>query len=390
MNYKDYKLVVLFNGGYWIDEHGKSHMKNGFIRQFEELQKYFGDVEVHAFLDKTYADGYEANIKIKNYPFTKQQKRLPLIRQIRYVTSETKKILDSLDNKTVVMNFFPGSYYGIIFAAVLKRTKAKYINRITNDLSLDFVNNARGFYWIFRKIFYVPVKLVVDFYINYLLRGSVNVYTGSQIYKRNGKDLVIYSSSIREENIQSNVKVAQEGGPMRILFVGFFLKSKGLKYLIKALVYLKKNNFDFILDIVGEGYREGYAKKKVERLGLGDLVHFLGYVPFGEDIFRIYRNHDVLIMPSLQESQGKVYLEAMAVGTPVIATDLPVIQKIIRDGYNGIVVKRKSSKAISDAIMRIRDKEFSSMLSANALSEIKNFTVENQTKVLINFLQSQL
>jgi len=132
-----------------------------------------------------------------------------------------------------------------------------------------------------------------------------------------------------------------------ILFVGRITKAKGLRILIKALKKLKTDfNKELKLFIVGgdisgvmhseiESREKKYIKKQINELNLSDDVIFLGPVE-REKLPYYYSLADICVIPSLYESFGLVAVEAMACGTPVIASKAGGLAHTVKNGYSGL------------------------------------------------------
>ena len=134
----------------------------------------------------------------------------------------------------------------------------------------------------------------------------------------------------------------------KMLFVALLSPQKGVPYLLQALAQLKQKRQDFVLDIVGDGpNREEYEKLSKE-LGLGEIVEFHG-LKTKLKIAEFMRNSDFFVQPSLYETFGVVYIEAMACGKPIIATQLSVLQEKINKEI-GILVSPKNTEVLTDAI----------------------------------------
>jgi D-inositol-3-phosphate glycosyltransferase len=86
-----------------------------------------------------------------------------------------------------------------------------------------------------------------------------------------------------------------------------------------------------------------------EELGIGDLVTFLG-AKDQNTLVNYYSAAEVVVMPSHYESFGMVAIEAMACGTPVIASDVGGLAYIVEDGFNGYLVPRQDYTALADKI----------------------------------------
>ena len=108
-------------------------------------------------------------------------------------------------------------------------------------------------------------------------------------------------------------------GKVRFLFVGRLHFLKGLQLLIEAVAGLPRDRFH--LDLVGEGPEGDWLRALVRELGVEESVSFLGLMP-REELPAIYRDHDVIVSPSLYESGGLATLEAMNHGLPAIVLDV--------------------------------------------------------------------
>lgn len=113
-----------------------------------------------------------------------------------------------------------------------------------------------------------------------------------------------------------------------ILFTGFLIKRKGLRYLLDALALLPPSIPTFRLVVVGEGPEEGALHEQVTALGLDDCVEFVGFQPQAA-VSAWMRQARVFVLPSLEEGQGVVLLEALASGTPVVASDVGGIGDVV-------------------------------------------------------------
>jgi glycosyltransferase involved in cell wall biosynthesis len=132
------------------------------------------------------------------------------------------------------------------------------------------------------------------------------------------------------------------------LFVGRLAQRKGLDYLLHALE--RSSNMKCI--IVGDGPQRESLLSLASTLGLQDQVIFTGFVP-QEELKHFYAGADFFVLPSLAEGLPLVVLEALACGTPVIASDVAGIPEIVSDGFNGLIVPPKDVKALSEAMQKL-------------------------------------
>jgi glycosyltransferase involved in cell wall biosynthesis len=96
-----------------------------------------------------------------------------------------------------------------------------------------------------------------------------------------------------------------------LLYVGRFSEEKNVQVLIKALGKLKSDFPKIKLNLIGSGPEEEKLKKIIKRFNLEKNVQFLGHLK-REDIFSLYQNHKILILPSKIESLGLVIVEALS------------------------------------------------------------------------------
>lgn len=158
-----------------------------------------------------------------------------------------------------------------------------------------------------------------------------------------------------------------------ILFVGRFDPRKGIPELLRAAAILADEGVSFRLILVGDGR----LRSEAERLSGGVLrgrVHFEGRV--GHDSLpTYYATADLFCSPARGgESFGMVLLEAMALGVPVIATDLPGHRSVVTPGSDGILVPRLDVAALAGALRRLlNDAEERRRLGANGLRKASGF-----------------
>ncbi|MDE2027103.1 MAG: glycosyltransferase family 4 protein [Candidatus Omnitrophica bacterium] len=126
---------------------------------------------------------------------------------------------------------------------------------------------------------------------------------------------------------------------------------KGHKYLLQAIpgIIEKYSNAHFLC--VGAGELKDELYKLSESLNVLNNVHFLG---FRTDIYEIMSISHMIVLPSVElESFGYVLIEAMACSKPVIASNFSGIPEVVINGETGILVPRKDSKALSEAIISL-------------------------------------
>jgi glycosyltransferase involved in cell wall biosynthesis len=134
------------------------------------------------------------------------------------------------------------------------------------------------------------------------------------------------------------------------LYVGRLTSRKGIDYLLYAM----KKTANIQCVIVGDGPECEHLHSLTESNGLQERVIFTGFVP-KDDLKHLYTAADFFVLPSLAEGLPLVMLEALASGTPVVASRVAGIPDIISDGYNGFLVPPKDVDTLSKVIQQLAD-----------------------------------
>jgi phosphatidyl-myo-inositol dimannoside synthase len=156
---------------------------------------------------------------------------------------------------------------------------------------------------------------------------------------------------------QLRARYRHGNGPL-LIFLGRLVEEKGCEDAIRALNLLADSNPDARLLVLGEGQDRPALEQLTHSLELQDKVHFVGWVDPGE--VRAYlAAADCFLGPSRTardgwvEAQGLTFLEAMAAGTPVVASRLGGIVDSVRHDHTGLLVDEQSPQQLAAAIRRL-------------------------------------
>lgn len=174
-----------------------------------------------------------------------------------------------------------------------------------------------------------------------------------------GVDVSRFSSTKDYKEVERKYKLK---GKNVVLFTGKITQKKGVEYLVKAAPKINGEVF-----IVGGGDDLDRLKAIVRRRDIRN-VHFTGYIKDRDMLGQFYKRANVFVFPSVwDEPLGLVALEAMACGTPVVASKKGGIPLAVKDGYNGYLVRPKSPKQIAEKVNKIlEDRKLQDRLSKNA------------------------
>lgn len=160
--------------------------------------------------------------------------------------------------------------------------------------------------------------------------------------------------------------------------VGWLLPIKGPQYLIQAMPGVWENHPETTLVFVGKGELEEALREKAVKMGASDRVRFPGW---RDDIPEIMHALDVFVLPSLNEGMGRVLVEAMAAGKPVVASWVGGILDLVRDGDNGFLVSPGDVKGLSRALNTLLgDRELRRRMGQRGRALVGDFSVEGMVE----------
>lgn len=157
----------------------------------------------------------------------------------------------------------------------------------------------------------------------------------------------------------------QPGSPLRLVVAGTIDSAKRQDVAVLALAELREAGIDAELQIVGRAADRIYTdelRRRIAELGLADNVRFVGESP---DVLELMRRADIVLVPA-GEVTPLVLMEAMAVGTPVVAARMGSIPDVVIDGQSGLLVRAGDAGAMAAAVRRVLDEPGLGRALANA------------------------
>ncbi|MFN3193054.1 MAG: glycosyltransferase [Aureliella sp.] len=180
-------------------------------------------------------------------------------------------------------------------------------------------------------------------------------YRGNSVIVPLGFDPQQYSA---QEDVRQ--RHATHEGDVQLVFIGRVVEEKGLITLAKALAQISE--LPWHLTMIGAGPYEQNVRQALERQGLSGRVTWKGFIPHSE-VATMYESMDCLLLPSetrsnWKEQFGRVLVESMACGTPVVGSDSGEIPTIIKKTGGGIAFRETNVDDCSNALRKmITDKE---------------------------------
>ena len=193
-----------------------------------------------------------------------------------------------------------------------------------------------------------------------------------KLYLTTTRKIHIVPNGIDTELFYPDARSTQKGGTLgdtsrrSFLYVGRLDPRKGVIILLRAFAKAYAIDPNLELVIIGTGLQEDMVCEECLRLNMSNAIHLIGRRT-DQEIIDAYHMAYAVCMPSFQEGQGIVALEAMACGVPVIATKVGGLAEIVLHRNTGILVPPKDIDAMAEAITEItRDGKFRAFLSGNA------------------------
>lgn len=229
---------------------------------------------------------------------------------------------------------------------------------------------------------------------SYAVKNDVCVKSGISEEKfvvvHNGIDLKKFSYTTSGNGLKRELGL--KNGEYIIGTVGRWAKQKGYQYLIEASRIARSVRRDIRFVIVGgdahpsESVKDELFKLN-DNLNEGDRVIFTGS---RTDIPALISIFDIFVFPSLWEGFGLAFVEAMAMGKPVIASEIGPVSEIVKHHQTGLLVPCGDAKAIANAVIElIENKEMAESMGRSGRKHVESFlSVEGMTKKYDELYQS--
>ena len=148
------------------------------------------------------------------------------------------------------------------------------------------------------------------------------------------------------------VEVPLNERPVTVGYIGRLAEEKGVWNFVRALPRIAAGRRDVHLLIGGDGPLLPEIREFIRDSGLSDRVAFAGWIPY-EDLPGRLNSLRLLVLPSYTEGLPNIMLEAMACGTPVLATPVGAVPDFIRDGETGFILASNTPEEIAASVLAV-------------------------------------
>ncbi|MEM5568758.1 glycosyltransferase family 4 protein [Aerococcus viridans] len=304
------------------------------------------------------------NISMSRYPFHK--KNYSAFKKIKQIISETK--FDIIHCQSPV-----GGFIGRLAAIHSRKIGTKVIY---TGHGFHFYKGAPLRNWL---LFYPVERFLANYTDTLITINEEDFYrardfnVGHLEYVR-GVGIDLNKIKINKEKVYKLKHDLEITGKNFVLCsVGELNHNKNHSIVFEALNQIKNKNIKYL--IIGSGELEKELMMEVKRLELENQVIFLG---FRDDIYELLSLSDVFVFPSFREGLSKALMEAMAVGKPVIASNIRGNKDLINNDEGGLLFDPKNAIQLSESIMKmLNDESFRNNASAINMKKIKLCSLDN-------------
>lgn len=197
---------------------------------------------------------------------------------------------------------------------------------------------------------------------SHIIALSEDLKTGTKKFGIPDEKITVIPNGV---NISQFPMGMDEPREAQIIFVGSLIERKGVNFLIEAMSIIHKECPEAKLLLVGEGKDREEYERMVSELDLGNSITFLG-TQSQERVSELLRQSQLFVLPSIEEGQGVVLVEALASGTPCVGSRVGGIPDVISADVGALVVAG-DVKALASAILQyLKDDHLWSQASKSA------------------------
>ncbi len=317
---------------------------------------------------------------IHSYSITYKPGKLLLTRIIKYIILQLKISYELLKliKKVDLYIFFMGE--GLMLPVLVGRILGKSVVACLASSAARKAETSKD-------ILSRPFKFLEA--LNYLLSNRIVLYTPSLIKEWNLERYGDKISIAREHFLDFDKFKLEKPLTERdnlVGYIGRFSQEKGILNFIEAIPKVVETGDEAAFLIGGDGQLRGRVAEHADESG--NKAKFVGWIPHGE-LPKHLNELKLLVLPSYTEGLPNIMLEAMACGTPVLATPVGGIPDVIKDGETGLIMENNSPECIAKNIVMALNHPGLEQIARNARALVeREFTFEKAAESYKNILHA--
>jgi len=301
------------------------------------------------------------------------------------------------DRKIILVGYEPKGrwrYFYLLYRTL--KTYSPHAIHCQGPHLFDLIASVLGKLMNVQTIITRPVNVSQDYLSRF---KKVLYYSFDQIIARNARDLIAISNTHKAQWWDELAPLISSGHrkKVKVIYNGIFLNQfsrpadripappviftisaqltpvKGHELLLCVVNQLKKDGYQFFINIMGDGPLRTDLETMCNALDIVSMVRFHGHV---RCVSTILKNTHVVILPSFREGLSLALLEGMAMGCPLIASDVGASHELIENGKNGFLVKKKSKSDLYLAMKWFLDHPSTiQIMGNNSLEKVMKFDI---------------
>mgnify|MGYP003951095363 CR=1 FL=1 len=325
--------------------------------------------------------GFEVIVVTKLNKYEKRIREMGInVININFRRSLNTPFID-LCNLIKLINLFRKEKPDIIHNVALKTILIGSIAGLFTKNSI-VVNAYTGLGYVFssNQLKAIIIQIIIKPFLKLIIRKK-NYWAIFQnpddmhLFTELGLNVTKRSVLIRGSGIDINKfsKVIDKNKKPRVMLASRMLWDKGVGEFVKAAKFAREKNIEAEFIIVGDVDEDNPMSIPVPVLKKWTNSSYVDWKGYSDNMFETLSSASIICLPSYREGLPMVLLEAAAIGRPLIATDVPGCREIVKDGYNGILVKPKDVNSLYNAIFTlIHSSEIRKVMGENGRKLVEN------------------
>lgn len=286
--------------------------------------------------------------------------------------SVTKRLVEEIQREGYDIIHCHGARANFLAMFIKNKINKPMLTTIHSDYRLDFRDN------FYKRIIFTPLNALAlrkfDYYI--AISDEFKKMLVDRGFKEdrifvvyNGIDLEDEPAYVSKEEFLNRYNIDAKDKIIAGIIARLDLV-KDHETFIKAARKVLEKRKDIVFLIAGNGKDENRIKSMVKELNIEEHVYFLGYV---EDQYSFFNAIDINVLTSVSESFPYAILEGAKFKKPIISTDVGGIHHLIRDGYNGWLIKVRDFETLADRLLYLMEnREIINTMGENLYKSVEN------------------
>jgi glycosyltransferase involved in cell wall biosynthesis len=322
-----------------------------------------------------------SNILIYRIPYTPKSNIIPKIAGHLLLQVQISNKILQLKNNADVLIYFLDSHVYILPSLIGKLLNKKIVFVLAASISNSALANANIFSKILRFSESINFK-----YADYIVVYSPSLLEKWKLQSYAHKILIAHEHFLDFNTFSVTTPLPDR--PPLIGYIGRLSGEKGVQHFAQALPAVLNGREDLRVLIGGDGELKESIAASLQKGGVTARVELPGWISH-DDLPGYLNQLRLLVLPSYTEGLPNIMLEAMACGTPVLATPVGAIPDIIIDGKTGFIMENNSPECIAENVKRALDSPDLERIAENGRRFVEeNFTFERTVENWKEILQS--